>query len=47
MDFTGSEWGPVAERYEYSNEPLGPIKGGHQMSDYAVALKGMNSFFSE
>jgi hypothetical protein len=46
MDFTGSEWGPIVEHYEYSNEPLGPIKGRHRMSDYAVAFKGKNRFFS-
>lgn len=42
MDFTGSEWSPVVELYEYNNEPLGSIKGGHLMSDYAVAFKAMN-----
>jgi hypothetical protein len=46
MDFTGSEWSPVVEHYEYSNEPFGSIKGRHLMSHYAVAFKAMNRLFS-
>jgi hypothetical protein len=46
MDFTGSEWSPVVEHYEYSNKPSGSIKEGNLMSDYAVAFKAMNRLFS-